>query len=380
MDLHEFDEIRPYTDEEIPAAMHRLADSPQIDGVLSYLYPGEDLHLHRERIRNFHTSWDFQEGVMQHAIKKIVKDTSSGITFDGFKQIVIDKGYLFVSNHRDILLDSALLQLALYTNQLPTSEISFGDNLMSSDFVVDIGRSNKMFKVLRNANPREFYHSSLMLSKYIRLAITQRHSSCWIAQRNGRAKDGFDATEQGVLKMFDMSGNHRFVDDFEELRIVPMSVSYEYEPCDVLKTNELYVSRRQKYVKMPGEDLNSIVTGIMQFKGGIHITIAPPLNRHQLEEVAALTGDRNDRLKALAHLMDDIIISNYKLWKTNYIAYDLLREGHTYAGFYSQADLEAFQSYMSYKLSSLEGEKEELEEIFLTIYANSVVNRRRFGV
>ena len=378
MDLHEFDEIRPYNDEEIPAAMHRLANNPQIDDVLAYLYPGQDIHPIRDKIRNFRTSWDFQEGIMHHAMKKIVKDTSSEIIFEGFDQIEVDKGYLFVSNHRDILLDPALLQLGLYTYHLPTSEISFGDNLMSSDFVVDIGRSNKMFKVLRNANPREFYMSSLLLSKYIRVAVTERHCSCWIAQRNGRTKDGIDATEQGVLKMFEMSGSNQFIDDFAELKIVPMSVSYEYEPCDVLKTNELYISRRQKYVKLPGEDLNSIVTGIMQFKGGIKISVTPPIARGQLERVSQ-AGDRNERLKALAILMDEIIISNYKLFKTNYIAYDLLHKGHEYASLYSQADLEAFRNYVDYKLSTLEGTKEELEEIFLSIYANSVVNRRRLG-
>ncbi|MCL2728082.1 MAG: acyltransferase [Bacteroidales bacterium] len=378
MDLHEFDEIRPYTDEEIAPAMQRLVQSPQLEGVLTYLFPGQSYDLHKERIRGFKTIWDFQKGIMEHAVKKIVKDTSSGFTFDGFKDFAADKGYLYVSNHRDIVLDSALLQLALYTLDFPTTEISFGDNLMSSDFVVDFGKSNKMFKVLRNANPREFYKNSMLLSKYIRLAVTERQSSVWIAQRNGRTKDGFDTTEQGILKMFDMSGSGRFVDDFAELKIVPMSVSYEYEPCDTLKTNELYVSRRQKYVKMPGEDLNSIVTGIMQFKGRIHIVAAPPLTREQIEGVTS-TGDRNDRLKAIAQLMDDVIISNYKLWKTNYIAYDLLHQGHSYAGYYSQADVEAFQSYMGYKLSGLEGEKAELEEIFLTIYANSVVNRRRFG-
>ena len=379
MDLHEFDEIRPYTDEEIAPAMQRLADNPQLEDVLAYLYPGQPFDLLRERFRSFKTIWDFQAGVMQHAVKKIVKDTSSGLTFEGFSCVKADRGYLFISNHRDIVLDSALLQLALYENQLPTSEISFGDNLMSSDFVADFGRSNKMFKVLRNANPRAFYQNSLLLSKYIRIAVTERQSSVWIAQRNGRAKDGFDSTEQGILKMFDMSGNGKFLEDFTALNFAPMSVSYEYEPCDVLKTNELYISRRKKYVKMPGEDLNSILTGIMQFKGGIHISITPPLTRQQIEEATA-SCDRNDRYKALAQLLDDMIISNYKLWKTNYMAYDLLHESHTYAGYYSQADLEEFQSYMNYKLSPLEGEKEELEEIFLSIYANSVVNKRRFGI
>ena len=379
MDIHQFDEIRPYTDEEVSPAMRRLADTPQLDDVLSYLYPGQPTEAHRERIRNFRTIQEFQEGVMWHAVRKIIKDTSSGLTFEGFDRIEPNKGYLFVSNHRDILLDSALLQFIFYEHNLPTSEISFGDNLMSSDFLVDIGKSNKMFKVLRNANPREFYQNSLLLSKYIRNAVTERQSNVWIAQRNGRTKDGFDATEQGVLKMFDMSGSGRFVEDFTALRIIPMSVSYEYEPCDVLKTNELYISRRQKYIKMPGEDLNSILTGIMQFKGRIHFVAAPPISKNEIE-IAAASGDRNDRIKALTQLLDDRIIPNYKLWKTNYMAYDLLHESHTYAGYYSQVDLEAFKSYIEYKLSSLEGEKSELEEIFLTMYANSVVNKRRFGI
>ena len=378
MDLHQFDDIRPYTDEEIAPAMHRIANSPQLEGVLAFLYPGQATGPHRERIRNFISVKEFQEGIMLHAVCKFIKDTSSSFTFDGFDSLEKGKGYLLVSNHRDILLDSALLQYALLDHHLSTSEISFGDNLMSSPFLVDIGKSNKMFKVQRSANTREFYHSSLLLSKYIRYAVTERQSILWIAQRNGRTKDGFDTTEQGVLKMFDMSGNGHFVDDFTALSIVPMSVSYEYEPCDVLKTNELYVSRRQKYVKMPGEDLNSILTGIMQFKGGIHFVVTPPLTKHQIEEATALC-DRNDRYKALAQLLDDRIIPNYKLWKTNYMAYDLLHESHTYAGYYSQADLESFISYMNYKLSSLEGDKKEFEEIFLSIYANSVVNHRRFG-
>jgi len=379
MEIHKFDKIRPYTDEEIPSAMQRLADHPQLESVLAYLYPGQDFHQHQERIRGFTTIWDFQKGIMEHAVNKIVKDTSSGFTYEGYDRLQRGKGYLFVSNHRDIVLDSALLQLVLYVHNLDTSEISFGDNLMSSDFVVDFGKSNKMFKVLRNANPREFYTNSLLLSQYIRDAIVQRNSSVWIAQRNGRTKDGFDGTEQGILKMFDMSGSGRFVDDFAELNIVPMSVSYEYEPCDILKTNELYVSRRQKYVKMPGEDFNSILTGFMQFKGGIHFVAAPPLSRQQIE-ASCLAGDRNDRLKALGQLMDDRIIPNYKLWKTNYMAYDLLHESHSYAGFYSPSDLEAFRSYMHYKLSALEGEQQELEELFLTIYANPVVNRRRYSL
>ena len=379
IDLHYFDEIRPYTDDEISPAMHRIANSPQLDGVLSYLYPGQPVNMMRDKFRSFTTVREFQEGFMWHAVSKIVKDTSSGLSDQGFDFVEADKGYLFISNHRDIVLDSALLQLILYLRNLPTTEISFGDNLMSSEFLVDFGKSNKMFKVLRNANPREFYHNSLLLSKYIRCAITERHSSVWIAQRNGRTKDGFDGTEQGILKMFDMSGSGQFVDDFAALSIVPLSVSYEYEPCDVLKTNELYLSRRQKYVKMPGEDLNSILTGIMQFKGGIHFEATPPLTKEEIEAAALSGGDKNDRIKAIAQRLDDRIISNFKLWKTNYIAYDLLHESHTYAGFYSQTDLAAFQSYMSYKLSSLDGDKKELEEIFLSIYANPVVNKRRFG-
>ena len=378
MDIHQFDEIRPYTDEEVGPAMRRLADSPQLEGVFAYLYPGQPTAPLREMFRGIQTSWEFQTKVMLHAMRKIAKDTTSGLTSEGFERVDVQNGSLIISNHRDILLDSALLQVLMYENNYPTTEISFGDNLMTSDFLVDIGKSNRMFKVLRNAHPREFYKNSLLLSQYMRQTLTEKHHSIWIAQRNGRTKDGLDATEQGVLKMFDMSGEGDFIENFAALRIMPMSVSYEYEPCDVLKTNELYVSRRQKYVKIPGEDLNSILTGIMQQKGGVHYALAPILTREDIA-VAAASGDKNDRFKALAQMLDQSIIRNYKLWKTNYIAYDLLNKTASFAEHYSPKDQEAFLSYMHYKLSPLEGDKEELEDIFLNIYANPIVSKQRFN-
>ena len=378
MDAHQFDEIRPYTDEEVGPAMRRVADSPQLEGVFAYLYPGQPTDSLRDMFRGFKTSWDFQTKVMLHAMRKIALDTTSGLTTSGFDLVDAQNGSLIISNHRDILLDSAFLQMLMYENGYPTTEISFGDNLMTSDFLVDIGKSNRMFKVLRNAHPREFYKNSSLLSKYIRLTLTENHHSIWIAQRNGRTKDGLDATEQGVLKMFDMSGEGDFISNFVALRILPMSVSYEYEPCDVLKTNELYISRRKKYTKMPGEDLNSILTGIMQQKGGVHYALAPILTEKEIA-VAAASGDKNERFKALAHILDERIVRNYKLWKTNYIAYDLLNKTASFAEHYSPKDQEAFLSYMHYKLSPLEGDKDELEDIFLNIYANPIVNKQRFN-
>jgi len=236
-----------------------------------------------------------------------------------------------------------------------------------------------MIKVERNKNPRDFYNSSILLSHYIRETITSGRSSVWIAQRNGRTKDGKDMTEQGLLKMFDMSApSGDFVEDFNDLSIVPVSISYEYEPCDLLKTKELYISRRRKYEKAPGEDLNSILTGIMQFKGNIHVNFCDTITREELTWCSNM--EKNDRYKNLSEIIDRKIISSYKLSKNNYIAYDLLNHSNKYSSYYSESDRQSFLSYINYKLSGIDEGQKEMEEIFLTIYSGPVFNNERIEV
>ena len=209
------------------------------------------------------------------------------------------------------------------------------------------------------------------LSEYIRKTVTNQESSVWIAQRNGRTKDGIDVTEQGLLKMLDMSGGGDFANDFRELSIVPVSVSYEYEPCDILKARELYISKRQKYVKSEGEDLNSILTGIMQFKGGIHYNFCDVISTEEIESCANM--GKNERFKALGEVMDLKINSTFHLWPNNFIAYDLLHNTDQFSNRYTISEREKFEKYVSYKTSDFEGNIDEIKKIFLSIYANPVV-------
>lgn len=374
MTLPNFDDIRPYVDAEVAPAMERIASNPMLQGISAYLFPGKDVSYFKNILLSCKTIDDFQENVMQYVVKKILSDTAKNLTYGGLEYFDGDKKYLIVTNHRDIVLDSAIIQIILYMHNIQTTEIAVGDNLISSSFMEDATRTNKMIKVVRNTTPREVYASSQKLSQYIRHSVSTNKSSIWIAQRNGRTKDGWDVTEQGVLKMLDMSGSKDFVKDFGELSIMPASISYELEPCDLLKCVELYISKRRKYVKSKDEDFNSILTGIMQFKGNIHIEFTKPITHDEIEQAAQL--DKNERFKFLTSAMDKRIVSSFKLWKNNYIAYDMITGSNEFAAEYTQEEKKTFVDYMKFKLSSAEGDMDELEDIFLHIYANPIFNRK----
>ncbi|MEF9931773.1 MAG: 1-acyl-sn-glycerol-3-phosphate acyltransferase [Bacteroidales bacterium] len=374
MDLEKFEDIRPYIDTEVSPALERIANNPLLIDISSYLFPGKGECYFKDLLLSCNTIDDFQNKVMAVVVKKILSDTAKTLTSGGLESIDNGKKYLIISNHRDIVLDSAIIQIILHDKGIQTTEIAVGDNLITSPFIEDIARTNKMIKVVRSTSPREVYTTSQVLSQYIRYNVSSRKSSIWIAQRNGRTKDGADVTEQGLLKMLDMSGDGDFVKDFEELCILPVSISYEYEPCDLLKTVELCISKRKKYVKSKNEDLNSILTGIMQFKGNIHIEFNEPISLSEIEFAAQF--DKNERFKALAASIDYKINSGYKLWKNNYIAYDILNNTEEYANLYSCADKQSFISYMKFKLQATEGNEHEMEEIFLAIYANPIINKK----
>ena len=370
-----FKEIRPYSDEESVAALKRIAAHPVLSQIAAFLFPGQDPALFRSMIANLEGVDDFQSNVMAVVINKILKDTSGKLTFSGVEKLDKDKKYLYISNHRDIMLDSAIMQVILFEAGLGTSEMAVGDNLITDPLLEDIARVNKMIKVIRNTNSREIYNSSVLLSEYIRHRLEDEISSVWIAQRNGRTKDGVDFTEQGLLKMLDMSGKGDFVSDFDELAIVPVSVSYEYEPCDILKAKELYVSRRQKYVKSEGEDLNSVLTGIMQFKGNIHFNFCDPISREELQKCSEF--EKNEKFKALGEIIDKRIISTFRLWNTSYMAYDMLTGSDRFKDNYSVEEMHKFREYIDFKLSGTEDDSAETQEILLSIYANPIITREK---
>ena len=366
-----FDDIRPYIDAEIPAAMKRIAESEYFPEIARFLFPEQELSQLQTLLRSFTNIRDFQVGVMYQFNKQILAKTADKFTYSGTERLDPAKRYLFVSNHRDIALDSSLLQFTLHLEGLQTTEITFGSNLMSSQLIVDIGRSNKMFKVMRGENPRDFYKTSLYLSEYIRHTITQKGESVWIAQRNGRTKDGNDATDQGIVKMFCMSDTKDLVKSVDELNIVPVAISYQWEPCDILKTKELYLSRGDaKYIKQPNEDLISILTGFTQWKGNIHISFCEPLEK---EEYVGFSGETPNKFyKNVAKLIDERIYGNYKVWNTNYIAHDLRSGANQHAGHYTSEEKKLFQQKFQQALNQISGEPDVISSIFLGIYANSV--------
>ena len=374
MNKDQFEDIRPYKAEEIPAAMERIANSSSFPLLASYVYPNEPIGAVKERIRNYKTVKAFQTETMRMVNQRVIEHSISAFSCSGLDKLNPNEHYLFVSNHRDIMLDSSLLQYYLVTKGFDTTEITFGANLMMNQLVVDIGKSNKMFKVERPSNNiKDFYRSSKHLSEYIRYVITEKGQSVWIAQRNGRTKDGNDATDQGIIKMFCMSCPEDKIKAIDQLHIVPVAVSYEWEPCDILKTLEVYESQFSKYTKKPGEDLNSILTGITQEKGRVHFELCDPIAYAELSKFENLTN--NEDHKAVARLLDSRINKAYRLYPNNYVAYDLRYGTTKYRDCYTDEQKTMFIN----KLKRLEKydtcDIEKLIDIFLGIYSNPVNNK-----
>lgn len=378
-----FEDIRPYDDAATCDAMFRLADHPVIEKFNRFLYPGEDSTLFRETLRTVTSVDDFQSSVMSPAIGRIVSLTTSGLTFDGMEYFrdFPKRRYLILSNHRDIVLDSAFLQHLMVLTSLPTTEIAVGDNLVSIPFVNDLMRSNRMVKVVRSGSPRELYAASAQLSEYIRrringLSLDQQEAvpsgdggaSIWLAHRQGRTKNGYDQTEQGLLKMLDMSGRGTFEENFGELNILPLSISYEYEPCGVRKAVENWKRAvNGSYTKAQMEDIESIITGITQKKGRVHMQFCEPLTAEEIADAASF--DKNERYRRLAEIIDSRIVDGYHLWETSASAAAMLEGGSP------DAD---FQAYIEGELASLSDDcdRDAVRNELLKIFAAPFLRKK----
>ena len=365
-----FDDIRPYLDEEIPAAMQRIVSHKHFPQACALLFPDLEQAEVAERMLSCHTVDAFQWRIMYELIGSIVRRTTQGLTVSGLDALDKDKRYLFVSNHRDIMLDAAFLQKLLVDAGLPTSEITFGANLMDGQLLIDLGRSNKMFRFVRPTTAssyRDFLIQIRHVSAYIRYAICQKGESIWIAQRNGRTKDGLDMTEQGVINMFCLSGGEDRSQSLGELHIVPVAISYEWEPCDKLKALELFARESgEPYVKKPGEDLNSILTGITQPKGRVHLAAGKPITEEDLRPYNMLpNGDFN---RKVAGMIDERITSLYRLYPNNYIAAWMLSGKKL--GDFTPEQQQTFEAHVG---KQVQGCPEKVKEILLKIYANPVL-------
>jgi hypothetical protein len=386
IDVFDFHDMRPYDDAEVQAAIERMVQEPMLIKMMKWVYPGlrktEILDMFRE-VKSVH---QFQEEISAPAVKVITQMTTSGVSFSNESDIEPNKAYLFISNHRDIILDSALLNVSLIERGIPTTEIAIGDNLLKMQLVRDIVRCNKNFIVSRDVNAKEMLYYSLRMSNYIRHTIQEKNTSIWIAQREGRSKDGDDRTATGLLKMFALSSKLAPEDALFDLNLRPMCVSYEFDPCDLLKTNELmHVRHYGKYDKKPGEDFLSMVTGLTGHKGKVNITVGTPLDAAYVK--MRTIANKNEKFKILSEAIDEEMHRIYHLWPNNYIAYDMLNGSREYKDRYSNIQRIAFVNYirghvfklaLSRKKLGLPGENFNTiaREILLQMYANPVSNKR----
>jgi hypothetical protein len=367
-----FDAIRPFYDNEVNAAVRSVQSDPMMKAIMRFSFPDKTEAEWTNHLHNIHSTQEFQGQIVSKILERVLAQSSGGLTTSGFEKLDKNTPYLFISNHRDIILDTSLINLTLFRHDLILTASAIGDNLVKNPFLYTLARINRNFIVYRGLPPRELLQSSALMSEYIHELLTVENRSVWIAQREGRTKDGNDATNPGILKMLAMAaGKSDLVAYFKNMNIVPISISYEYDPTDSLKIPELLANlKNEKYVKSENEDFNTIMSGLLGQKKHIHIQAGALLN-DALERLSEITNP-NQQIKALSQLIDRQILSNYKLWTSNYIACDMLFKTDKYIGFYNEIEKEDFIKRMNERMDTQCGQS---IESFLSMYANPVVNQ-----
>lgn len=370
----EFSQHRPFYDSEVPEALEQLIQHDSFQQLIPYLSVSGSKEDIMEKLKSIQSIEAFQNEMVYPFVRHIIKETSEGLSSSGVDRIK-GKGHLFISNHRDIVLDSAFLQAMLQEKGLPTSEITVGDNLMANSLFNLLGKLNKVFTLKRGGGRIEMYKNAILHSKYIHQLVKDRNESLWIAQRDGRTKDGFDKTQQGLLKM--LVGDRRdIIPALQELAIVPMSISYEFEPCLGSKVRELYITETTgEYEKKANEDMESSTSSIFAYKGHIHIAFGHRLNK-TLADIESRELSNKEIFDTYVNEVDQQIYQNYKLWPNNYIAYDLVNKTHEFDSNYNKEDKDKFVSHITKALENISGDKKRIKEIALNIYANPVKNSK----
>lgn len=375
----QFEDIRSFTTEEIPEAMRLLSEDATAAKIVKLVFGEENFDEARKMLLTIKTSDELQKKILTHCKRWIVSNSMKAIETQGFDTIQNEKPYLFTGNHRDITLDAFMLQISMVENGLNSCNIAFGSNLILNKTIEIFSKANKMFKVERSQNIRELAKNSQHLSDYIRYLIKERQS-VWIAQRNGRTKDGNDKTDHGIITMFSMSGDRNdLITNLSELNITPVATSYEFEPCAMMKARERYITERDgKYVKKPMEDMDSMISGIWKKKGIMNIAICQSITRDDLNEYE--DADKRIVIQAVADLIDKRIYENYRLYPNNFIAYDWLSGTSTFKSHYTEENKKTFKVYCDKIFSKLYEElgseaETRFTEILLGIYANPVENK-----
>lgn len=375
--MSKFDSIRPYYDSEANAAICKIIDDPMLEAMMNFTFPNDTPAHWKDLMRHTHSLRDFQINFIYPGLKKVLEKSSDGLSTGGFEVLEPNTAYLFISNHRDIILDTSLLNSCLFEKGLTLTTSAIGDNLITKPFLHTLSRLNRNFAIRRGLGGRALFESSLTVSEFISKSLLRENRSVWTAQREGRTKDGNDSTHKGVLKMLTLAdGGDNPFSFFEKINVVPISISYEYDPTDILKMPELLAkSRDEKYVKSENEDFVNLLRGIMGTKKRIHIQVSGVLDR-EIKEISAMDVSQPEKLSQLASLIDKKIWGGYKLWPSNYIAHDLLNGETTYADRYTAVEKEDFEKRLFGKVDT---SNPVLVQNFLSMYAYPVDNSLKAG-
>ena len=374
--MHKFDTIRPYYDAEVNPALQANLKHPMLKAMMNFAFSDVDDAVWKNQLSKTHSIRDFQCNFIYEIIQKVLSKSSEGLFTSGFEKLEKNTSYLFISNHRDIILDTSLLNASLFEHGLVMTASAIGDNLVKRDFLKTVSKLNRSFIVQRGLTPREMLQSSLLMSEYIAQLLLHENRSVWIAQREGRTKDGNDATNSGVLKMLTMASKKNAMDYLKDIKIVPVSISYEYDPTDALKVPQLVAEANQEvYVKSDNEDFQNILSGIMGQKKRIHIHVGDILDA-ELDAIKSEFSNTNKQIAALTDVVDASIIKSYKLWPTNFIAYDILHQTDKFATEYSAEEKSLFERRLELKIDA---KNPQMVESFLAMYANPVVNKLKYS-
>ncbi len=375
-----FNDIAPYDDAEFQHKMAHLVKEPGFLHAVSYAMPKEAIPALMEDLLKITNKYDFQRQIMFPFLEMLAKTTTAGITIGGVKHFNPALNYTFITNHRDIVLDASFLNLAFLRHNIPTTEVAIGDNLLVFDWITDLVRLNKSFIVKRNTGLREGLMAAKKLSAYIHYTIVEKHESIWIAQREGRAKDSSDKTQDSLVKMLALSGEGVFMDRLKEINLMPVAISYEYDPNDYLKAREFLLRRRDPdFKKSQRDDLFSMETGLLQFKGKVHFQLTPRIN-NRLDQIGDFP-DTNTAARHVGCIIDQAIHRSYEIFPINYVAFDMLYHTSRFARKYTSEEKSGFEEYLENQLDKVDvadvtaDERDWMKEKIITMYANPLKNK-----
>ena len=376
----DFSDIEPYSDKEFKENMTRLVTEPGFEHAVKYVMPDVDFQEFTKQLCEVPDNETFQREVMLPFLHMLALKTTSGLTIGGLENISKDGSYTFMSNHRDIVLDASFLNYCFLTHGIPTSEVAIGNNLLIMDWITDLVKLNKSFIVKRNLKLVKALEAAHQLSAYIHYAILDKHQSVWIAQREGRAKDSNDRTQEALVKMLALEGGGSTIENLKAINIVPVSISYEYDPNDYLKATEFLLRRLDPdFKKSQHDDLLSMETGLLQPKGHVHFELGKCID----SELESLSPDieKNELLKRICGLIDSNIHLGYKIYPINYIAYDRLHKTSRFEACYTRAQADDFLEYIEKQLDKVrlhdvsELDREYMREMMFVMYSNPLKNK-----